>query len=389
MQLSIIILNYNVRYFLEQCIKSVQAAIVTIDAEIIVVDNNSHDTSASMMQKLFPDVHFIENKENLGFPKGNNIGVAQAQGKYICILNPDTVVSEDTFLKVIDLFQRKEKLGIVGCQLIDGRGGFLPESKRGIPTYWRSLMKITGVYRFFPKSPLVNGYYASHLGKDKNGKVEILVGAFMFMPKGVYEELGGFDEQFFMYVEDTDLSYSSLKAGYENYYLSDTTIIHYKGESTDKDIEYVKRFHQGTQIFYAKHFRKSMLFEILMRMVTLLFLLFKQKKKGAKLEVATHTFFVSENEMLKNKIEYRLKRSINQVRTLEEIQQLLDQMLPKNSDLTEIIFDGDYLTNKEIIDFMHKNYRSEIIYKIKPINSLFLIGSNDSNSKGSVIILEE
>lgn len=292
-------------------------------------------------------------------------------------------------MKVIDLFQRKEKLGIVGCQLIDGRGGFLPESKRGIPTYWRSLMKITGVYRFFPKSPLVNGYYASHLGKDKNGKVEILVGAFMFMPKGVYEELGGFDEQFFMYVEDTDLSYSSLKAGYENYYLSDTTIIHYKGESTDKDIEYVKRFHQGTQIFYAKHFRKSMLFEILMRMVTLLFLLFKQKKKGAKLEVATHTFFVSENEMLKNKIEYRLKRSINQVRTLEEIQQLLDQMLPKNSDLTEIIFDGDYLTNKEIIDFMHKNYRSEIIYKIKPINSLFLIGSNDSNSKGSVIILEE
>ncbi|WP_413513645.1 glycosyltransferase family 2 protein [Myroides odoratus] len=389
MQLSIIILNYNVRYFLEQCIKSVQAAIVTIDAEIIVVDNNSHDTSASMMQKLFPDVHFIENKENLGFPKGNNIGVAQAQGKYICILNPDTVVSEDTFLKVIDLFQRKEKLGIVGCQLIDGRGGFLPESKRGIPTYWRSLMKITGMYRFFPKSPLVNGYYASHLGKDKNGKVEILVGAFMFMPKGVYEELGGFDEQFFMYVEDTDLSYSSLKAGYENYYLSDTTIIHYKGESTDKDIEYVKRFHQGTQIFYAKHFRKSMLFEILMRMVTLLFLLFKQKKRGAKLEVATHTFFVSENEMLKNKIEYRLKRSINQVHTLEEIQQQLDQMLPKNSDLTEIIFDGDYLTNKEIIDFMHKNYRSEIIYKIKPINSLFLIGSNDSNSKGSVIILEE
>lgn len=389
MQLSIIILNYNVRYFLEQCIKSVQAAIVALDAEIIVVDNNSQDTSVAMMQQLFPDVHFIENKQNLGFPKGNNIGVAQAQGKYICILNPDTVVSEDTFLKLIDLFQRKEKLGIVGCQLIDGRGGFLPESKRGIPTYWRSLMKITGMYRLFPKSTLLNGYYASHLGKDSNGEVEILVGAFMFMPKALYEELGGFDEQFFMYVEDTDLSYSSLKAGYENYYFADTSIIHYKGESTDKDIEYVKRFHQGTQIFYAKHFRKSLLFEILMRMVTLLFLLFKKRKKGAKLAVATHTLFVSENTRVRDKIERRLNQKINQVYTLEETQKQIDRMFPINRELVEIIFDGDYLTNKEIIDFMHKNYRSEIIYKIKPINSLFLIGSNDSNSKGSVIILEE
>lgn len=389
MQLSIIILNYNVRFFLEQCIKSVQAAIQAIDAEIIVVDNNSQDDSAVMMQQLFPEVLYIENKENLGFPKGNNIGVKQANGKYICILNPDTVVAEDTFLNLLNLFETKAKLGIVGCQMIDGRGGFLPESKRGIPTYWRSLMKVTGLYKLSRSSSVVNGYYAAHLPQHTSGAVEILVGAFMFMPKQLYVTLGGFDERFFMYVEDTDLSYSSLKAGYENYYFADTTIIHYKGESTVKDLEYVKRFHHGTQIFYEKHFRKSYVFEIAMRLITFVFLLFKQKKKSPKLAVVSHTIVVSPNERLKNQVAHTLQRSIVQVKYLEKLQEMIDQKAIGNGDLVEIVFDGDYLTNKEIITFMHKNYRSEIIYKIKPVNSLFLIGSNDSNSKGSVIILEE
>lgn len=389
MQLSIIILNYNVRYFLEQCIKSVQAASKAIDAEIIVVDNNSQDDSAAMMQQLFPAVLYIENKENLGFPKGNNIGVQQAKGKYICILNPDTVVAEDTFLKILTLYESKSKLGIVGCHLINGRGGFLPESKRGIPTYWRSFMKITGMYKFFPSSTVVNGYYAAHLPQDKNGAVEVLVGAFMFMPKALYLELGGFDERFFMYVEDTDLSYASLKAGYENYYFAETTSIHYKGESTDKDLEYVKRFHHGTQVFYEKHFRKSYVFEMLMRVITLIFLLFKRKKKGAKLDVIAETLVVSSNDQLKIQVERAINRSTVAVENLERLSEKIKQRSVKNDELIEIIFDGDYLTNKEMITFMRENYRSEIIYKIKPVNSLFLIGSNDSNSKGSVIILEE
>ncbi|WP_410879757.1 glycosyltransferase family 2 protein [Myroides sp. DW712] len=389
MQLSIIILNYNVRYFLEQCIKSVQSAIEGIDAEIIVVDNNSQDDSAEMMKNLFPQVCYIANQENLGFPKGNNIGVKRATGKYICILNPDTVVAEDTFHKLLALFERKAKLGIVGCQLIDGRGGFLPESKRGIPTYWRSFMKVSGLYRLFPSSVLVNGYYASHLPADKNGPVEILVGAFMFMPRKLYLELGGFDERFFMYVEDTDLSYSSLKQGYENYYYADTTIIHYKGESTDKDLEYVKRFHRGTQIFYEKHFRKSYVFDVLMRLITFVFLFSKQKKKGDKVATVSHTIVVSENPKVRERIEKTLQRSLQRVESLHGLEEIIKEKKGINGDLVEIIFDGDYLTNKEIITFMHKNYRSEIIYKIKPVNSLFLIGSNDSNSKGSVIILEE
>ncbi|MDM1406582.1 glycosyltransferase family 2 protein [Myroides sp. DF42-4-2] len=389
MQLSIIILNYNVRFFLEQCIKAVQAATTAIEAEIIVVDNNSQDGSAEMMRQLFPELLYIENKENMGFPKGNNMGVQEAKGEYICILNPDTVVAEDSFLKLLHLFKSREGLGIVGCKMIDGRGEFLPESKRGIPTYWRSLMKVTGFYKLFPTSSIVNGYYAAHLSQNTSGAVEILVGAFMFMPKHLYLTLGGFDERFFMYVEDTDLSYASLKAGYENFYFADTTVIHYKGESTIKDLEYVKRFHRGIQIFYEKHFRKSYLFDLLMRLITFVFLLFKQKKHSPKLDIVSHTIVVSPNKHFKKQVERALERSIEHVEQLDKLQEILHQKVQSNGDLLEIVFDGDYLTNKEIITFMHKNYRSEIIYKIKPVNSLFLIGSNDSNSKGSVIILEE
>lgn len=389
MQLSVIILNYNVRYFLEQAIKSVQAATKAIHAEIIVVDNNSQDDSTTMMQDVFPDILYLQNSDNLGFPKGNNIGVSHAKGKYICILNPDTVVAEDTFLELLKLYEHKPNLGIVGCRLIDGRGKFLPESKRGIPTYWRSLMKITGIYKLFPSSSMFNGYYAAHLAQHQSGPVEILVGAFMFMPKALYEELGGFDERFFMYVEDTDLSYACLKAGYENYYYADTTIIHYKGESTNKDLAYVKRFHQGTQIFYEKHFRKSFLFEVLMRLVTFVFLLFKQKKKSPKLTVVNQVMVVCAREAFKRQVEVAMEKTVLQVRDLASLQHAIDQKSKNNGELMEIIFDGDYLTNKEIITFMHKNCRSEIIYKIKPVNSSFLIGSNDSNSKGSVIILEE
>ena len=158
MQLSVIILNYNVRYFLEQCVLSVQKALENIDGEIIVVDNFSTDDSCAMMKQRFPNVKLIENKANLGFPKGNNIGVAEAKGEYLCILNPDTVVAEDTFEKVLQFAKSKPDLGIVGCKLIDGTGNFLPESKRGVPTPWVAFTKIFGLYKLFPKSNLFNTY---------------------------------------------------------------------------------------------------------------------------------------------------------------------------------------------------------------------------------------
>ena len=269
MQLSVIILNYNVSYFLQQCVLSVRKALEDIDGEIIVVDNNSKDDSCTMMKRLFPDVQLIENKANLGFPKGNNIGVDKAKGKYICILNPDTVVAEDTFVKMLDFVKSKPDLGIAGCKLIDGTGNFLPECKRGVPTPWVAFTKVLGLYKVFPKSSLFNQYYAQHLDQNQTGKVDILVGAFMVMKRDLYLEVGGFDENCFMYSDDIDLSYSVLKKGKSNYYYHETSVIHYKGESTVRDGTYMKRFREAMQFFYQKHFGsksfKSAIFEIFMR----------------------------------------------------------------------------------------------------------------------------
>jgi GT2 family glycosyltransferase len=186
MQLSIIILNYNVRYFLEQCILSTQKAVQNFDAEIIVIDNNSTDDSCQMIESLFPNVILIANKANLGFSKGNNIGVQQAIGTYICILNPDTVVAEDTFTKLLDTKNWELNTGMIGCKLIDGTGNFLPESKRGIPTPAVAATKIFGLYKI---SSLFGKYYAQHLSENQSGKVEILVGAFMLMKRDLYNEI--------------------------------------------------------------------------------------------------------------------------------------------------------------------------------------------------------
>ena len=167
---------------------SVQKALENIDSEIIVVDNNSSDNSCEMIKTLFPNVKLIENKVNFGFPKGNNIGVESAKGEFICILNPDTVVAEDTFTKILNFISQKEvetpsKLGIVGCKLIDGTGNFLPESKRGVPTPWVAMTKVFGLYKIFPKSSFFNQYYTQHLNENQSGETAILVGAFMFLKK--------------------------------------------------------------------------------------------------------------------------------------------------------------------------------------------------------------
>ena len=279
MQLSVIILNYNVRYFLEQCVLSVQKALEGIDGEIIVIDNNSSDDSCTMIKKFFPKVKLIENSSNLGFPKGNNSGVTQAKGEYICILNPDTVVAEDTFTKMLNTKNWQLNTGIIGCKLIDGTGNFLPESKRGIPTPWVAITKIFALYKLFPKVSLFNKYYAQHLTQNQSGKVDILVGAFMFMKRELYNEIGGFDENCFMYSDDIDLSYMALKKGKYNFYFHETTVIHYKGESTIRDGTYLKRFQEAMQFFYKKHFDKSIFFDVFMKIGALIFSLFKQRSK--------------------------------------------------------------------------------------------------------------
>lgn len=379
MQLSIIILNYNVRYFLELCVLSVQNAIQNSDAEIIVIDNNSQDDSCEMMKKRFPNIKLIENKENSGFPKGNNIGVAAAKGEYICILNPDTVVAEDTFSKVLAFAKKQKELGIVGVKLIDGTGNFLPESKRGIPTPLVAFTKIMGLYKILPKT--FGEYYAQHLSENQTGKVDILVGAFMLMKRDLYLEIGGFDENCFMYSDDIDLSYMALKKGKTNYYFHETSVVHYKGESTVKDETYMKRFQEAMNFFYQKHFRVSLLFSVFMKVGIVFFSMIKKFQGKPKLKSRPEKYIlVSEDEALREKFE-------NKWRTFVERQRITKSFA--NNIKTEIIFDQNQLDFKTIIQAFETNKNKNFTFKILPESSDFLIGSNSSFDRGEVIQISD
>jgi GT2 family glycosyltransferase len=377
MQLSIIILNYNVRYFLEQCVLSVENAIKNTDAEIIVIDNNSSDDSCAMMKLRFPNVKLIENKENLGFPKGNNIGVVQAKGEYLCILNPDTVVAEDTFTKVLAFAKKQSDLGIVGVKLIDGTGDFLPESKRGIPTPWVAFTKITGLYKIFPKSRIFGKYYAQHLSENETGKVDILVGAFMVMKRNLYNEIGGFDENCFMYSDDIDLSYRVLKTGKSNYYFHEASVIHYKGESTVKDGTYMKRFQEAMNFFYKKHFKVSFFFSVFMKIGILFFSFVKMFQGTPKQKVNPKNYIlVSQDELLREELQNKLRNPIQ----LQKASQLVFE-----NENSEIIFDQNHTSFKSIIVAFETNKNKGFSFKILPKSSRFLIGSNSSFDRGEVI----
>ncbi|MFD2908141.1 glycosyltransferase family 2 protein [Flavobacterium ardleyense] len=375
MQLSVIILNYNVRYFLEQCVLSVEKALVGIDGEIIVIDNNSPDDSCAMMKDKFPHIKLIENKENSGFPKGNNIGVAEAKGEYLCILNPDTIVAEDTFTKFLKTENWQLNTGIVGCKLIDGSGKFLPESKRGVPTPWVAFTKIFGLYKVFPNSSCFNQYYAQHLSENETGKVAILVGAFMVLKRGLYLQVGGFDENCFMYSDDIDLSYMISKSGKSNYYFHETSVIHYKGESTVRDGIYMKRFREAMQFFYKKHFKKSWFFDVMMQVGSFVFSLVKKSQQKQEIRSISEYIVLSRRN-------FQLK--LDQKTTyLSDFNQFVNN--PKEN--IEIIFDTTTISFCEIITFMQSNTNKNISFKNYIASSNYLIGSNNSNDRGQIKLL--
>jgi len=269
MDLSVIIVNYNVKYFLEQCLHSVARAMEGIDAEVFVVDNNSVDGSCSLVKEKFPWVKLIENKVNLGFSKANNQAMALSGGRYMLLLNPDTVVEEDTFRKCIDFMDEHKEAGALGVKMIDGKGHFLPESKRSFPTPEVSFYKIFGLSSLFPKSKRFGKYHLSYLDRNEINQVDVLAGAFMWLRKETIEKVGMLDEDYFMYGEDIDLSYRITEGGYANYYFPDTTIIHYKGESTKKgSVNYVLVFYNAMIIFARKHFssRNARLFSAMINL---------------------------------------------------------------------------------------------------------------------------
>lgn len=258
MLLSVVIVNYNVQYFLEQCLHSVFKSGEDLAMEVFVVDNNSSDGSVEMVKKKFPRVKLIANKNNLGFSKANNQAIRQAGGRYILLLNPDTVVEDKTLPKVVGFMEQHPEAGGLGVKMLDGQGKFLPESKRGLPTPGVAFCKIFGLSALFPKSKIFGRYHLGFLDKDKTHQVEVLSGAFMLLRKEALDRAGLLDEDFFMYGEDIDLSYRLEKAGYRNYYYPEARIIHYKGESTKKSsINYVMVFYKAMVIFAGKHFSRK------------------------------------------------------------------------------------------------------------------------------------
>ena len=254
MELTVVIVNYRVKYLLEQTLRSVEQAMQGLTGEIIVVDNLSGDDSIAFSRERHPHVTYIENQENVGFARANNQAIMQARGEYTLILNPDTIITPRCLQEGIQWMTTHPKCGAIGARMMDGNGVFLPESKRSFPTPWVSFCKIFGLSKLFPRSPWFAKYHLRYLSDLEPQCVDILSGAYMLCRTNLLQQLGGFDEDFFMYGEDIDLSYRIVKAGYQNWFLP-TPMIHYKGESTHKDsMRYVRIFYDAMLIFYRKHF---------------------------------------------------------------------------------------------------------------------------------------
>jgi GT2 family glycosyltransferase len=409
LQLSIIIVNYNVQYFLEQCLYSVTKACANVDAEIFVVDNNSTDDSKNFFSDKFSSVRFIWNTENIGFAKANNQVLQLCSGKYILFLNPDTIVPEDCFGKCFSFLESNTQIGGLGIKMIDGTGNFLKESKRGFPTPFSSFYKLCGLARVFPRSPIFSGYNLGHLSDNKNHEVDVLAGAFMIVPKKVLDAVGSFDEIFFMYGEDIDLSYRIQKAGFKNYYFADSVIIHFKGESTNKSsVEYLWHFYRAMHLFSKKHYdfaRSSIVYFLISILIAInvvkttvikiVSAIFSISSIVKKYEPKKHLIVANENEY--HKIIDLLKTAGAKLNVSARIElhnsgnttalgslNMLSSLIPRYS-IEEIIFCEDEVSFKEIITSMEQNSSLNVDYMLHASGSSSIVGSNDKNSSGTFI----
>jgi N-acetylglucosaminyl-diphospho-decaprenol L-rhamnosyltransferase len=385
MILSVVIVSYNVKYFLEQCLSSLKKSIDGLSlpggsTEVFIIDNASTDGGPDLLEPLFPDFHFIRNKENSGFAKANNLVTPRCNGEFVLFLNPDTILAEDSLDTCISFFRDHTDAGAIGVRMIDGSGRFLRESKRGFPYPATSFFKMTGLARLFPRSKIFSSYYMGHLDEDRIQTVDVLSGAFMMIKKVVLNITGGFDEQFFMYAEDIDLSYRISQAGFKNYYLPTTTIIHFKGESTKKDIRYVKIFYTAMQMFIKKHFsNKSFSFRLYLLMLglrlrqALSYIGLAFKKTAIDSKTGARVFIMGaggSDEKLK--------------------QRLADRHIPvseieKKADAT-IFYETDSFPWKNIIEAIrHKTKRH--LYYFHGAGTHALVSSYSGENRGQVIVL--
>ena len=254
MKLTVIIVSYNVRHYVEQCLNSLYSALNGIEAEIYVVDNHSRDDTVEALTRSYPDVNLVASNHNLGFARANNIAVKQSESEYVLLINPDTFVGEGVISECLKFMDEHADAGALGVRMIDSNGNVAQESRRGLPTPMTAFYKMCGLCKRFPKNTRFGKYYMGYLPWDKPVEIEVVSGAFFMMRRASLEKVGLLDEDFFMYGEDIDLSYRLLKAGLHNWYYP-ATILHYKGESTQKSsFRYVHVFYEAMFIFFRKHF---------------------------------------------------------------------------------------------------------------------------------------
>jgi N-acetylglucosaminyl-diphospho-decaprenol L-rhamnosyltransferase len=380
-KLSIIIVNYNVKYFLEQSLCSVRKSMLMPGTEIIVVDNHSPDESIAYLQPKFPEVVFMEQQDNTGFAKANNIGLAKASGEYILFLNPDTILGEDSLKKCISLLDSKPEIGAVGVKMIDGSGYYLKESKRGFPSPWVSFCKLSGLTKLFPHSRLFASYYLGHIGEHENCEADVLSGAYMMVRKKILDTIGGFDEQFFMYAEDIDLCTRIKKTGYLNYYLADTTIIHFKGESTRRNFRYVKLFYKAMSQFTRKYFKGGFSF-ILTTLLDLAIWL------RAGISLITQLFKPKGKESRQEGIKIFLTGEPGSVKLMtDKLISLRHIIVQKQEEADETVFcQGDNFTFMEIIGKLQK-HPGRSHYMIHSAGSGSITGSSSKYFRGETIPL--
>lgn len=356
---------------MKNCIGSINRSLGVNEIEIIVVDNASTDGSSEMLRADFPEVMLIENTANIGFSKANNQGVAMAAGKYILILNPDTLIAEDTLKDVLQISEMKQNMGVLGVRFIDGSGRFLPESKRNFPDLMAAGLKLLGISR---------KYYARHIAEKETAAVDILSGAFMFMKKSVFDQIGGFDEDFFMYGEDIDLSYRISQAGYTNYYYGGATLLHYKGESTQKNPAHYQNFYGAMKLFYQKHLEREPISERLIGLIVNTAIRIKSIEKTKQTNAVKpfrNWIYLGNDQGIFDKIQNAYPGTTGE----------MVHSLPEFSLKTDIVFyDSACLSFKEIIDYMsaHKGMlpRQRIISQ----DGTFLTGSDHSHTRGEVVV---
>ncbi|TAJ09315.1 glycosyltransferase family 2 protein [Marinilabiliaceae bacterium JC017] len=386
--LSIIIVNYNARFFLNLCLFSVEKALAKINGEVIIVDNHSHDSSLEMVATNYPFARVINNSQNVGFSVANNQAIKEAKGRIILLLNPDTIVGEDTFSQLIEFYSAHPDATGIGSMMVDGSGHYLPESKRGFPTPWVSFCKMAGLTRLFPTSPKLARYYMGHLSDDEKAKVEVLSGAFLAFPKTILQKTHALDESFFMYGEDIDFSFRLSQINGGNYYVPEITIIHFKGECTTKNLAYNRRFYQAMLLFTKLHLYpdyskfKQWLITNGIRLATLfsgslvlLRSLFPSREHNSL--PSTEEFFIGHPEKL-NSFNKNTGKTI-QLITFEKLANRLKHPSTKKQSAPSVFIDMASTPTTLFIDFMKTHADQAHYFFISPDGKYYLHSPHSSN----------